>query len=301
MEFEITMVIMLYRTNILALVGSEDNLEDKNNKLIIWDDHQKKRLSEVKFSEKIMNVKLRKDIIIVVSRVKIFVFNLNTFKSKDVIETGDNSHGTVGVSYIDGKTILAYPDKSKGHIRVKNYESNDVFPIQAHENHIAYITVSYNGDLLASASEQGTLVRIFSTEKGDLLQEVRRGKDKANIKYICFDNNLKFIAASSNKGTIHIWTLSHINKNEKKEDGDMIVPENKTSGLKWLPKFLGGDFFNSEWSFAQVRITNQSSICCFGPDNTIIVVTTEGKYYKAQFDVKNGGDCKIIKEEDLII
>ena len=94
------------------------------------------------------------------------------------------------------------------------------------------------------------------------------------------------------------------NKNEfgeKQEDEEAKNIENKRSFLNVLPNILGGDFFNSEWSFAQVRITNQSSICCFGPDNTIIVVTTEGKYYKAQFDVKNGGDCKIIKEEDLII
>ena len=41
---EISMVIMLYRTNILALVGSENNMTNKRNKLIMWDDHNKKLL-----------------------------------------------------------------------------------------------------------------------------------------------------------------------------------------------------------------------------------------------------------------
>jgi len=296
------MVIMLYRTNILALVGSDNNVNNKRSKLIIWDDHQKKPLSELKFNQNIMNVKLRKDKIIVVCRDKIYVFNLSTFKNMDIIETGDNAHGIVGVSYDREQTILAYPDKKKGQVRIKNYEKSSVFYINAHENNIAYIVLSFDGSLLATASEKGTLIRIFNTENGNLLQEVRRGKDKADIKYICFEPSYKFIAASSNKGTIHIWSLANTLKslNKTSEDDSSNKIDNKTSGLKWLPNFLGGEFFNSEWSFAQVRITDPRSICCFGADNTIIIVSTEGKYYKAQIDMEKGGDCKIIQEEQLI-
>ena len=295
------MVIMLYRTNILALVGSDNNMNHKRSKLIIWDDHQKKPLSELKFNQNIMNVKLRKDKIVVVCRDKIYVFNLSNFKNIDIIETGDNSHGIVGISYEPDQTLLAYPDKERGKVRIKNYEKSSVFYINAHENNIAYITLSYNGSLLATASEQGTLIRIFNTDNGNLLQEVRRGKDKADIKYICFEPNYRFIAATSNKGTIHIWSLANTLKNLNRiGDNENTIIENKTSGLKWLPHFLGGEFFNSEWSFAQVRITDHRSICCFGADNTIIVVSTDGKYYKAQIDLEKGGECKIIQEEQLI-
>ncbi len=301
MEGEIAMVIMLYRTNILALVGSDNNMSHKRSKLIIWDDSQKRPLSELKFNQNIMNVKLRKDKIIVVCRDKIYVFNLSTFKNIDIIETGDNSHGIVGVSYEPEQTLLAYPDKKRGLVRIKNYEKSIVYHISAHENNIAYITLSYDGKLLATASEKGTLIRVFNTENGNILQEIRRGKNKADIKYICFEPNYKFIAATSNKGTIHIWSLANTLKilNKNTEEETKII-ENKTSGLKWLPNFLGGEFFNSEWSFAQVRITDNKSICCFGADNTVIVVSTEGKYYKAQIDIEKGGECKIIQEEDLI-
>ena len=301
MDYEVTMVVMLYRTNILALVGSDNNMNNKRSKLIIWDDCQKKPLSELKFNQNIMNVKLRKDKIVVVCRDKIYVFNLSNFKNIDIIETGDNSHGIVGISYEPDQTLLAYPDKERGKVRIKNYEKSSVFYINAHENNIAYIALSYNGSLLATASEQGTLIRIFNTENGNLLQEVRRGKDKADIKYICFEPNYRFIAATSNKGTIHIWSLANTLKNLNRiGDNENTIIENKTSGLKWLPHFLGGEFFNSEWSFAQVRITDHRSICCFGADNTIIVVSTDGKYYKAQIDLEKGGECKIIQEEQLI-
>jgi len=38
---EISMVVMLYKTNILALVGSEGNPIYNKNKVVIWDDFQK--------------------------------------------------------------------------------------------------------------------------------------------------------------------------------------------------------------------------------------------------------------------
>ena len=83
-------------------------------------------------------------------------------------------------------------------------------------------------------------------------------------------------------------------------DNDNNKIKNKTSGLKWLPSALGGEFFNSEWSFAQLRITDHRSIFCFEPNNIIIAVSTEGKYYKAEIDLEKGGDCKIIDERQLL-
>ena len=60
---------------------------------------------------------------------------------------------------------------------------------------------------MATASDKGTLIRVFSTEDGTPLQEVRRGSDKAEIYSIAFDKNSDFIACSSDKGTIHIFTV----------------------------------------------------------------------------------------------
>jgi len=301
LDSEVTMVVMLFRSNILGLVGSDNNMNNKRSKLIIWDDYQKKALNELKFNQNIMNVKLRKDKLVVVCRDKIYVFNLSNFKNIDIIETGDNSHGIVGISYEQDQTLLAYPDKERGKVSIKNYEKSSVLCINAHEDNIAYITLSYNGSLLATASEQGTFIHIFNTENGNLLQEISTGKDKADIKYLCFEPNYRFIAETSNEGTIHIWSLANTLKSLNRiGDNENTIIEKKTGWLEWILNFLGGLFFYSEWSFAQVRITDQRSICCFGADNTIIVVSTDGKYYKAQIDLENGGECKIIQEEQLI-
>ena len=70
------------------------------------------------------------------------------------------------------------------------------------------MALNYSGTLLATASDKGTLIRLFSTEDGSALQEVRRGSDKAEIFSIAFDKFSKWIACSSDKGTIHIFTVA---------------------------------------------------------------------------------------------
>jgi len=317
LDGEISMVVMLYRTNILALIGSESNPIYNKNKVIIWDDYQKKSLSELKFSQTILNLKLRKDKIVVICIDKIYLFSLSSFQSIDIIETGENTHGVIGINYNIDNTIIAYPDKKKGKIKIKNYEKSNNILIDAHEKTIGNLVINLTGDLLASATEMGTIIRIFEINTGNLVQEVRRGKEKAQIRCICFEQNNKFIAASSSRGTVHIWSLSTASKNlkkkhsevidnknnnefgEKQEDEEVKTIENKKSFLNVLPNILGGEFFNSEWSFAQVRIKEPKSICTFGNDNTIIIVCSNGKYYKAKIPLEKGGDCQIIQEENI--
>lgn len=312
------MVVMLYRTNILALVGSEDNPLYNKNKVVIWDDYQKKSLCELKFNQNILNIKLRKDKIVVVCNDKIYLFTLNSFQSFDIIDTGENVHGVIGINYDIDNTIIAYPDKKRGKIKIKNYEKKTNVSIDAHEKLIGNITLTIKGDLMASATEMGTIIRIFDTDNGNLLQEVRRGKEKAHIRCICFEPDLKFIACSSNRGTIHIWSLSTAmvnlkkkfgdieedknNKNEideKQEEGEQIKIKNKKSIFNGLPKILKREYFNSEFSFAQVRIKEEKSICTFGGDNTIIIICNNGKYYKAKIPLEKGGECEIIQEINI--
>ena len=301
---------MLFKTNILALVTSDENI----HKLIMWDDNQSKVLCEFKFNYKILNVKLSKDKIIVICRAQIFIFNLNNFKEIDKIETGDNPYGAVALSAKEDQALLAYPDKEdekkaeKGLVKIKNFEKSKDLNIKAHQNKIAYLLLSHDNRVIASASEKGTLIPIFNTENGNLLQELRRGKDKVDIKYICFELNLKYIAASSNKGTIHIWSLSNtlkkLNNKESKEseckENNLI--ENQSSNFKWLPNYLGGlgaQFFNGEWSFDQIRNIEPKSIFCFGNENTIIIVSSNGKYYNFQIEEKSGNK-KTWKEYNLL-
>ena len=216
--------------------------------------------------------------------------------------------------------ILAYPilnnkDSQKGKVKIKNYDNNGKeIEITAHENLISYILINNEGTILATASERGTIIRTFRCIDGLVLQEFKRGNEKADINYLCFDNLGIFLAATSDRGTIHIWSMkssikkikeneigNNINLNNKENDGTIDfnnfetkknniqdnLPENKIS----LFNFFG---VKTERSFAQIRLNDEHHYkCCFLPDNNIFAVSYIGKYIFAKLDTKKGEVCNI--------
>lgn len=86
---------MMYKTNIIVLV-----LSKQKNKVVIWDDHEKKNRTEITFNSnaEIKNIRLRKDMLVVVLEDKIFVFNFETLKLIEQVETCNNALGLCGIS-----------------------------------------------------------------------------------------------------------------------------------------------------------------------------------------------------------
>ena len=300
------MVTMLFKTNLFGIVGSDNNHDYKQNQVIMWDDSKKKILAKYSFKEKVLNLKLRRDKIIVVCKNKIHFFNIKNFDFIGNVETGTNPLGLIGINYTNENPIIVYPsndeDKSKGQLTLKHLDGINNLYINAHNHNISYITLSYNGLILATASEEGKKIRIFETEKGENLQELNRGKDKAEIKYIALDFKNQFIAASSERGTVHIWSLSQSIEKIKKSGKVLMVEEEKNNKITNTGSyfgFIGMGYFKNEWSFAQVRLEEPYSIFHFGSENILIIITSTGKYYKARIDLQKGGECQVLEEIQL--
>ena len=74
---------MLNKTNIFGLVDEGKNQKYPPNKLIIYDDHQLKVISELKFIINVKNVKINADKILVACNNKIYLFLLKHFEIYD--------------------------------------------------------------------------------------------------------------------------------------------------------------------------------------------------------------------------
>jgi len=60
LEAGIAIVEMLYRCNIVAIVGGGKLPKWHPNKVVLWDDHQGKIISELRFNSFVRNVKIKK-------------------------------------------------------------------------------------------------------------------------------------------------------------------------------------------------------------------------------------------------
>lgn len=58
--------------------------------------------------------------------------------------------------------------------------------ITAHDSPLAAISLNSNGDLLATASNKGTVIRVFSLPSGDRLFEFCRGMTRCVFLFSCF-------------------------------------------------------------------------------------------------------------------
>ncbi|KAL5795564.1 hypothetical protein ACOSQ2_000384 [Xanthoceras sorbifolium] len=301
----IGVVEMLFRCNILALVGGGPEPQYPLNKVMIWDDHQSRCIGELSFRSEVRSVKLRRDRIVVVLEQKIFVYNFADLKLLHQIETIANPKGLCAVSQGSGSLVLVCPGLQKGQVRVEHYASKRTKFIMAHDSRIACFALTQDGHLLATASTKGTLIRLFNTLDGTLLQEVRRGADRAEIYSLAFSSNAQWLAVSSDKGTVHVFNLkvnSGSPRNDKSRSAtDLSVTSTPTSSLSFIKGVLP-KYFSSEWSVAQFRLVEGSPyIVAFGHQkNTVVILGMDGSFYRCEFDPVNGGEMTQIEYHNFL-
>ena len=239
---------------------------------------------------------------------KLFTY---TAQEDSVSKMNINSSGTlIATSNENGTTIRIHSCKDgvflqefkRGHEKAK----------------INYICFDNDSKLMAVSSSRGT-IHIFSMgstikklkehEKLKIEREKEKKKEKGEKEKNEKDENKK------NEENKEISDKNNENKNiekdeinnseENKENINNDEKNNSNNIEEELPEntksFLGGIFGSQiEKSFAKVRIKSQESICAFAKNNILVIISSDNKYYQAEIDIKKGGDCKIIQENDLI-
>ncbi len=166
-----------------------------------------KCFAELEFRSEVLNVRLRRDKIVVVLQKMVYVYNFADLALLNKHDTFVNPLGLCALCADHNNTVLACPAIKPGHVRVDLFDINKSHVIAAHTGELTQLVLNLEGTLLATASDKGTLVRIWDTVTGAKVREFRRGTTAANIYSIAFSRNSNYIIVGSDKGTVHVYAL----------------------------------------------------------------------------------------------
>jgi len=148
--------------------------------------------------------------------------------------------------------------------------------LKAHESSIRVVTINNRANVIATASERGTVIRLFKrkahTGPFELWKELKRGTYQSGIYCINFSSDSKYLCSTSSSGTLHIF--------------DLWPSSQESSGgiFGYLVSFASS--MTSETSLFKMHGIEGQSICCFNQHNpnVVYVVTKNGQFMECTFD-----------------
>lgn len=187
-----------------------------------------------------------------------------------------NPKGLCSLSIDNDKSYLAYPGNSQvGEVQIfDTINLKTVTMIPAHDSPLAAISFDSSGTKLATASEKGTVIRVFSIPHGQRLFEFRRGvRRNAAIYSLSFSPDSMFLSCSSNLETIHIFRLEIPRERQtNNQDENMSLTSSSTSSSSWMGYFSkaiqtaanylptqASDVLTQDRAFAHVHLPQMAS------------------------------------------
>ncbi|XP_020916524.1 WD repeat domain phosphoinositide-interacting protein 2 [Exaiptasia diaphana] len=257
----------------------------------------------------ILAVKLNRVRLLVVLEESLYIHNIRDMKVLHTIrDTPPNTTGLSALSVNSDNCYLAYPGSNQiGEVQIFDAVNlRAVTMIPAHDSTVASMAFNNTGTKLATASEKGTVIRVFSIPDGAKLYEFRRGvKRCVQINSLAFSHDSLFLAASSNTETVHIFKLE-VPKDKPTEEpaGWMGYFGKALSPTNYLPSQVT-EVFNQGRAFANVRLPvaglrNVCAIATIGKLPRLLVASADGYLYIYNVDPEEGGDCTLLKQHRLI-
>lgn len=257
--------------------------------------------------------------LVVCLKDSIYIHNIRDMRLLHSIKNlPDNPSGLITLSL---NSHLAYPcSKDCGNIQI--YDAGNLQPriiIEAHSSNVAAMNFSSTGTLLATASQKGTVIRVFCTKNGQRVMEFRRGvKRYAQIVSLNFSICGTYLSVSSNTETIHVFKIDQKAKEvaEKRNDKQALTesgdeedkPDERLGIMKAFSKAMEtfipvSTMLYQDRAFAHVQLNELGLryICVVAKldkDLRLMVACEDGFLYIYNLD-PNGGECKLLKCHDL--
>ncbi|QEU61184.1 Atg21 [Kluyveromyces lactis] len=337
------LVEMLFSTSLIAVVDKTIGAS-KRKKLKIVNTKRKATICELTFPHEIMDVIMNRKIICVVLKSdQIFVYDISCMKLLRTIDVrgeklkstskfrNSEAVGDLGVRVslsTDNNSILCYSSYSKSD--KENAPLNDIVVFDAlkciqinvlptvHQSNIVCIACSPDGMLVATASEKGTIIRVFKTidtenDEPILVNEFRRGSRPSRISEMKFNHDNTLLACVGESDTIHIFALP-VTTTEADGNADDTLQQSSHSlsssinGLQYISKGLANRFGkivvskiptqSQQRHVAYIKIPENAKYRIGFPKdtaNTIHICGEDGNYLVYSIPRNEVGPCTLVK------
>ncbi|KAL1173045.1 hypothetical protein V6Z11_A05G388000 [Gossypium hirsutum] len=181
-------VEMLYSSSLLAIVGAGEQPSLSPRRLCFFNTTTGAPLREMNFLTSILAVRLNRKRLVVVLQEKTYIYDSNSLSMLDTIDTVPNLK-------------------------------------DAHRSPLAAIALSSNGKYIATASEQGTIIRIHLVSEATKSYSFRRGTCSSTIFSLSFAPSLQLpdiLVATSSSGSVHIFSLGFETNQRTKKSGSFL-------------------------------------------------------------------------------
>ncbi|KYG40922.1 hypothetical protein M433DRAFT_76976 [Acidomyces richmondensis BFW] len=224
----------------VAIVGGGRVPFAKRNIVVFWDCVLGKEVQRFDFHEPVVGIQLNERWMVVLLRERAVVFQYQELAPKqqptppsspEIDLGGKNSPSEQGgvedevirapnlihsihptgpnpyaLATLSGD-LLVMPSQTVGQVQLVPLQGGSKRILRAHQSTLRCMALSDDGTLLATASEQGTLFRVYHTKTLDQAAEFRRGVDPARTYSLAFSPNNRWLATTSDKGTLHVFDL----------------------------------------------------------------------------------------------
>jgi len=242
----------------------------------------------------VLSVKLNKKRMIVALETKIYIYDMASLKLLYTLDT-PHKKGIIAFSSND-KSLLAYPSSEAGDVALfdgVNLSALGMFP--AHKGGISALVFNDDSTLLATASDKGTVIRVFSLPHLTKMFTLRRGSYPAIIYSICFAPDSSQLCVSSNHDTIHIFKLENTPTAQTNNNITSVTIPSITTMTSYLSPLTESLWEAGIRNFAFIKLAapETACICSFCPlDPKQIYVISELGWFSVYQIEPHGGECK---------
>jgi len=248
------------RSNILALVGGcNNNIKteiqpfDSNNILHIWDSDLQQSIQIIEFKHPILRTLFINSYLIVLFLTKIYFYEVeileNSFRinnTSKIISTYSNPlalfNYTLKLENQNQEVKYITLGTQPGTIYISSITVNDIHKpssndimLKVHKSNISQVCLSLDGFLFATASNNGTHIKVFDVILGSnnttLKYKLRRGYTSGDILSLSFSKDTSILLCNTDY-SIHVFRLN---------DKDIAQSNHITFEYEYI------SFMNSQW------------------------------------------------------